>query len=54
MTPDAERNAVLEYATRDHTAALVPLFATGPGAAQFGGLKENWEIGQLLLDAVRR
>ena len=54
LTPDAERNAVLEYATRDHTAALVPLFATGPGAALFGGLKENWEIGQLLLDAVRR
>ncbi len=54
LTPGAERNSVLEYATSGHTAALVPLFATGPGAAQFGGLKENWEIGQLLLDAVRR
>ncbi len=54
LTPGRDRNVILHYSTRDHTAALVPLFATGPGAAQFGGLKENWEIGQLLLDAVRR
>ena len=54
LIPDRRRNSVLKYATRDHTAALVPLFATGPGASQFGGLRENWEIGQLLLDAVRR
>jgi alkaline phosphatase len=54
LTPDTRRDAVLKYATSDHTAALVPLFAKGPGAARFGGLKENWEIGLLLIDAVKR
>jgi alkaline phosphatase len=49
----AMRTPVLEYATGDHTGALVPLFAIGPGAERFGGLKENREIGRLLLEAVR-
>ena len=43
-----------QQTTRDHTAAFVPLFASGPGAERFGGLKENWEIGRLLLEAVAR
>jgi alkaline phosphatase len=47
------REPSLQYSTGDHTAALVPLFAIGPGAARFGGLKENREIGALLLEAVR-
>ncbi|MCH8922913.1 MAG: alkaline phosphatase, partial [Planctomycetes bacterium] len=45
LTPDRNRNVILRYSTRDHTAAFVPLFASGPGAERFGGLKENWEIG---------
>ena len=44
----------LQYATADHSAAFVPLFAVGPGAEHFGGLKENREVGELLLEAVRR
>lgn len=44
----------LSYATGGHSAALVPLFAVGPGAERFGGLKENREVGRLLLDAVGR
>ena len=44
----------LQYATADHSAAFVPLFAVGPGAERFGGLKENREVGELLLEAVRR
>ena len=36
------------------TAAMIPLFARGPGAERFGGLQPNWRIGQLLLDQVRR
>ena len=45
---------MLRYATGDHSAAFVPLFAVGPGAERFGGLKDNSEVGRLLLDAVRR
>ncbi len=43
----------LRYATGEHTAALVPLFAIGPGAERFGGLKENRRVGELLLEAIR-
>lgn len=38
----------------DHTGAWVPVFAYGPGAAMFGGLLENTEIGEALLALVRR
>ena len=45
---------VAGYASGSHTAQMVPLFASGPGAEQFGGMKENWKIGQLLMAIVRR
>ena len=48
------RSDLLRYSTGGHSAAFVPLFAVGPGAERFGGLKENREIGRLLLEAVRR
>ncbi|MEJ2203584.1 MAG: hypothetical protein P8170_05705 [Gemmatimonadota bacterium] len=47
------REPSVHYSTGDHTGSLVPLFAIGPGAERFGGLKENREIGRLLLEAVR-
>jgi alkaline phosphatase len=31
-----------------HTAQMVPLFASGPGSAAFGGIHDNTEIGGLL------
>ena len=43
----------LEYTTGGHTAALVPLFAAGPQSARFGGLRDNVEIGQALMEIVR-
>ena len=43
----------LRYETGAHTAALVPLFAAGPGAERFGGLKDNDEVGGILLELVR-
>lgn len=43
----------LRYTTRGHSAALVPLFATGPQAERFGGLRDNYQIGRTLLDIVR-
>ncbi len=54
VTHDENRDPIVEYATGSHTGAIVPLFAIGPMAERFGGLKENWQIGQLLLGAVRR
>jgi alkaline phosphatase len=54
LAHDEDRDMILGYATGGHTGAWVPLFAIGPWAERFGGIKENWEIGQLLLEAVRR
>ncbi len=45
---------VARYTTGNHTAQMVPLFASGPGAERFGGIKDNWRIGELLLEVVRR
>ncbi|MFC1791942.1 alkaline phosphatase, partial [Gemmatimonadota bacterium] len=45
---------VARYTTGSHTAQMVPLFASGPGAEQFGGIKDNWKIGELLMAIVRR
>jgi len=45
---------VARYTTSDHTVDLVPVFAKGPGDAQFGGIIDNDRVGQLLLGAVRR
>jgi alkaline phosphatase len=42
------------YATGDHTAGMVPLFAGGPGAERFGGLRSNDAVGRLLLEYVLR
>lgn len=46
------RDFRLEYATGGHTATLVPLFATGPRASHFGGLRDNLEIGRVLMEIV--
>lgn len=40
------------YTTEGHTAELVPLFAGGPGALAFGGVKDNDAVGRLLLQMV--
>ncbi|HEX7052278.1 MAG TPA: alkaline phosphatase [Longimicrobiales bacterium] len=44
---------VAHYTTTHHTAAMIPLFARGPGAERFGGLVTNARVGELLMDAVR-
>lgn len=41
------------YTTTGHTAGMVPLFARGPGAAAFGGIRDNDHVGRLLLQVVR-
>ena len=38
----------IRWSTKDHTAAVVPLFADGPGAQYFASVHRNWEIGNRL------
>ena len=45
---------VANYTTGGHTGQMVPLFASGPGAEAFGGMIDNYRVGQLLLEIVRR
>jgi alkaline phosphatase len=45
---------VADYTTVGHTGQMVPLFASGPGAANFGGMIDNHRVGQMLLEIVRR
>ncbi|WP_262485780.1 alkaline phosphatase [Cnuella takakiae] len=40
------------FATDDHTAAPVPVFAYGPGAQLFGGVYENTAIFHKILQAL--
>jgi alkaline phosphatase len=42
------------YATGGHTGTMVPLFAYGPGAERFGGIRRNDEVGRALLELMRR
>ena len=43
-----------DYTTGGHTAQMVPLFASGPGAEAFAGMIDNYRVGQMLLEIVRR
>ena len=53
LTPDQDREIVMHYASGGHTGTLIPLFASGPGAERFGGIIENREVGQILLEMLR-
>ncbi len=42
------------FASRDHTAVMVPVFAYGPQSTLFGGIHDNTYIGQTLIELVKR
>ena len=46
------RVASTAFTTTGHTAAMVPLFAYGPGSARFSGIQDNARIGQNLIGLV--
>ncbi len=48
-----ERSVVGKFTTDGHTAAMVPLFAFGPQAVRFGGIRQNSEVGELLLHLLQ-
>ncbi len=52
--PSGRLPLAARYTTDGHTASMVPLFASGPGAERFAGVQDNWEIGRLVFEAVRR
>lgn len=52
MTDKNYPSLQIRWATRDHTAAVVPLYATGPGAEQFANVKRNWQIGQVMKELL--
>lgn len=45
-------NMQIKWASKEHTAAVVPLFADGPGAECFADVHRNWEIGKLLKSLI--
>ena len=52
MTDKNYPSLQIRWSTRDHTAAVVPLYAKGPGADRFAQVKRNWQIGQVLKSLV--
>lgn len=52
----AEKNLISEhrFATAKHTAEMVPLFSMGPGSEGLRGIIDNTQVGQLLIDMVKR
>lgn len=53
LHPDSTGVMAAHYSTGGHTAGMVPLFAGGPFADRFAGIKDNDEVGRLLLQLVR-
>jgi alkaline phosphatase len=41
----------VNFSTDDHTAIMVPVFAFGPGAEEFGGIYENTEVFEKMMKA---
>jgi len=50
--PEEGEGKVAEYTTGGHTGESVPLFAFGPGAERFGGMRDNTEIGRILRELI--
>ncbi len=55
LTGGGQANHNLEplWATRYHTAAVVPVMARGPGAEHFGGIHSTAQLGQILASLLR-
>jgi alkaline phosphatase len=40
------------FATTGHTAAMVPIFAYGPGSGAFSGIQDNTHVGRIIIDRL--
>lgn len=54
LTIDAQGGSVPVFASTEHTANLVPIWAVGPGGDRFEGLVDNASVGATLHDLLRR
>ncbi|MBP5637794.1 MAG: alkaline phosphatase [Bacteroidales bacterium] len=43
----------VSFASESHNGIAVPLYAWGPGSAQFTGIHENAEYGQMLIELIK-
>ena len=43
-----------DFGSGDHSAAMVPILAYGPGSAAFGGMQDNTDLGRTLIGYVSR
>jgi len=52
IQPDSELNELeLAFTSTYHTGTMIPVFAYGPGAESFGGIYENTELFNKMIDA---
>ena len=51
---DKSEKFTLKYTTNGHTAAMVPVFAYGPGSHLFNGIYDNTEIFEKLNSLIKR
>ena len=49
---DSYPNMQIIWASKDHTASVVPLLANGPGSEEFINVDRNWQIGQILKSLI--
>lgn len=52
LLADTTGQPALRYTTRGHTAAMVPVFARGPGSSALRGVLTNERVGQILMERV--
>lgn len=45
---------VAAYTTTGHTGQMIPMFVSGPGEERFGGIMDNYRVGEILMELVRR
>ncbi len=43
----------IDFSSKDHTAAMVPLLVYGPGMEEFAGIMDNTDVGQKLIQFVK-
>ncbi|MFN4215854.1 MAG: alkaline phosphatase [Brevinematales bacterium] len=48
-----EKFVRVNFSSKDHTAAMVPILAYGPGSEYFTGILNNTEVGQKLIEFVQ-
>ena len=49
----AEGRIGVAFGNDSHNGIAVPFYAWGPGSDQFGGIKENAELGALIMSFVK-